>query len=493
MNRLPLCCTIAVLLLALCWGATAGAAPRYTDKDTALELAQALDKGIFRGKLISSTFIQSVGKDQYFVKVVLENGGEESWDMHALRKWTQDDLLTLSKNRALVFPKEDSSEFGVLDKNQFTQRALRARVYSKLYSGSDVLAGRTIRYSVLNFNLVDLLQVSPGRDEHGYLFRYVLDLENGQREFLSYLEAWEALKRDALQEDFGSAPVLRAPYRLTAIHAQKLKRLVESGVGNFGVEMVFDRPLELQATDFPFRIYEVKHRGATPRLDNPFVIEFTAPNAILAKPIEHVENLEFLYDIRANSDPLHQNRVLLLANLAPEVLTTPPRVEVAKNTVTVTFTKVEDQSVFDRKALQEAELRRRQEKLLAGTLTPAEAERRKLYRQHMETGLGQLDKVRGQKTFDERYKTYQAALANFREAAINASSDQELESALRQRNQLMVRLPGLIIDHVRAGLKQSSVPEPGRLKELLQDALNMTRDPDMLKVIGQLNEQLQKR
>jgi hypothetical protein len=480
------------LLLALGVALPLSAAPRFADKETALTLAQALDKGLYRGKLISSTFVQSMGKDQYLIKVVLENGGEENWDLNQIRQYSKDDLLTLSRNRALVFPLESSSEFGVLDKNQFAQTALRARVYIKSYRSPDVLAGERLAFATQNFNLADLLNVTPSRDDRGYVYRYILDLENGQRERLSYLEAWEVLKRNGLlEEPAGNEPVLHTPYRLTALRPRPLERLVESGIGRFGVEMVFDRPIELQPAVFPFRIYEDAPANGTPRLDRRFTIEFTAPNAVLSQPVAGIDHLEFLYGIHAGTDTRHQNRVLVMADFAPEVLTQPPVVTVADNTVTVTFTKVEDQSVFDREALRQAELRREQEKRLAGTLTPEEVERRKLYRQHMETGLGQLDKVRAVKDFNERIDQLQAALANFKEAAINASSDPELEEALRQRNALMVRLPAMIIPYVRQALAQKPVADPQRLKELLLAARSMSREPSVRQALTELSRQLE--
>lgn len=480
-------------LLVLVWSAPLAAAPRYTDKDTALELARVLDKGIFRGMLISSTFIQSAGDDEYLIKVVLENGGEQNWDLRRIRTWVKEDLLTLSRNRVLVFPKKDSNEFGVLDKNAFTETALRARVYAKRYRPPDVLAGRTIQFGVLRFNLVDLLDLSPGRDARGYLYRYVLDFENGQRDFLSYLDAWDAMQRGALMAEAPSGePVQRVPYRLQSIHAQKLERIEEAGLGRFGVEMVFDRPVQLQPGHFPFRLFEEKGRNGKPRLDTPFVIEFTAPNAVLPEPTEGIENLEFLHNIRSVSDERHQQRVLLRANIAPEVLTEPPEVEVNDDVVRVVFTKVEDQSVFDREGLREAELRHRQERLLAGELSEAEVERRRLYRQHMETGLAQVDRARAEETFERRYDVLLAAVTNFKEAAINASSDQELQAALRERNKLLVRVPTMVIDHVRARL-EAGQGSTSRLRELLRTVNSMTREPQLLDTIARLNEELAQR
>lgn len=483
MVRTGILCRAGLPLLGLLWAVTAMAAPRFIDKDTALELAMVLDKGVFRGKLITSTFVHSPQTGAYQIKVVLDNGAELNWDLEQIRFWSADDSLTLSKNRTLVFPDEDTNEFAILNKNDFTRTALRARVYAKRYTGSDVLAGQIIHFAVHQFNTVDLLELTPGRDEQGYPHRYVLDLENGQREFLSYLDAWEALNRSALMEAPGTDPVMRTPYRLRGLRIRELERMVENGIGKFALQMIFDRPVLLEPGHFPFRLYERKPGTGMAALDNKFVIEVTAPNAILTQQVNEIDTLEYLYKIEAVPDGRHQNRVLLRAMIAPEVLTSPPEVEVNADTVAVIFTKVEDQSVFDRKALQEAELRRKQEKLLAPTLTPEEVERRRLYRQHMETGLGQLDKARAQLNLNERFEQLLATLANFREAAIHASSDLQLEEALRQRNDLADRLPVLILEHARQSLQAPSIPESDRLIALVRAAKNLTRDMRLLEAL----------
>jgi hypothetical protein len=436
---------LAGALLALAGAATA--APRFTNKDTALELALVLDKGVFRGKLISSTFVQSPDVGDYQIKVVLDDGTELNWSIDQIRLWSQDDSITLSKNRVLVFPSLETNEFGILDKNEFTRKALRARVYAKYYQGTDVLAGQSIHFAVQRFNLMELLKLQPSHDPLGYEHKYVLDFETGERDFLSYLDAWQALNRSALLEQAGTEPVMSDTYRLTGMRTVPLRRIVENGTGTFAVELQFDRPVELQPGHYPFRLYERKPAKRGTPLDNRFVLEVTAPNAILPKAVQGFEALEYLNEIHAVPDGAHQNRVLLRAMVAPEVLTHPPQVEVKGQSVAVVFTKVDDQSVFDRKALHEAELRRKQERLLAPVLTPAEAEQRRLYRGHMESGLGQLDKARAQANLTDRYELLLASLANFREAAVQASSDQELQEALRQRNHLADRLPGLVLEH----------------------------------------------
>ena len=488
MNRMPTLRRAAVRIALLAgvtslmpsFGGPAAAAPRYADKDTALELAQALDKGVFRNALVSSTFIQSVSRDQFVVKVVLDNGVEQDWDMHQIRAWSRDESLALRKNRALLFPKEATNAFVVLDKNQFAQKALRAKVYAKLYNESDVLAGQTIKYAVYQFNLVDLLHIAGGTDEQGYRQHYLFDLENGQREVLSALDAYYLMLRGGLIDDAAAAePVMRKPYQLTAIQPRELQ--VVNGIGRFGMELVFDRPIQLDPGAFPFQLYEraIPGPGKGPR-DPAFVIEFTAPNAVLAGEVTPVANLEFLQAVQAMTDQRYQNRVLVRASLNPEVMSAPPEIEVKGPSVVVTFTKQLDQSVFDRKALLEAELRRRQDKMLSGSLTQEEISRRNAYRQLMETGTGQIDRARTRPTYQERIDLLIASLANFRDAAGSAANDRDLEEALKQRNSVMVRLPNLVIDYATEALKAQPMPDREGVQRSLEAVINLTREPSTL-------------
>jgi hypothetical protein len=476
--------------LLLCWSFWAQGASRYVDKDTALEVSKVLDKAVFRNNLITSTFIQSAGRDQYLIKVVLDNGAEQDWDLLQIRQWTKDESIVLQKNRVLLFPREHSNAFVVLDKNQFTQKALRARVLVRQYDDSDVLAGQVIRYAVYRFNLVDLLNLNPGTDAQGYRQHYVFDLENGQREFLSYLDAYEVLARNGLIEDPARAggPVMRIPYQLRAINARELKMV--NGAGRFGLELVFDRPILLDAGHFPFQLYEQGGNGSRSKVESPFVVEFTAPNAIIPAEVTPITNLEFLRNIVAVSDNRHQNRVLLRAQISPDVLQQQPEVDVQGQNVLVTFTKVQDQSVFDRKALQEADLRRRQDKLLNGALTQEEITRRSNYRQQMETGVGQMDRARTSKPLQEKLELMLSAIQNFSEAAVAASTDRDLEEALKERNAALIKLPALVIERGQAALKSATPADRDAARKALDTALNVTREPKTVVTLKELQQKL---
>jgi hypothetical protein len=466
------------------------AAPRYVDKDSALEIAKALDKGIFRGHIISSTFVQAAGREQYRIKVVLDNGTEQDWDLEQLRAWTREGAVSLPGNRILLFPRADSAVYVLFDKNEFARKALRARVLVRRYAEPDPLAGQTIRYSVYQFNLVDLLHLKPGADSQGYRHQYFFDLENGQREFISHLDAYTLMAQNALLEDPGAAggPVMRSPYQLRAINPRDLQ--MANGIGRFGLELVFDRPVQLEAGHFPFQIYE-RSPGGPRKMGLPFVVEFTLPNTVLPAQLPPIKTLEFLNSVAATSDDRHGARVLVRANVNPDVLTQPPEVELKGQSLLLTFVKVQDQTVFDRDALLEADLRRRQDKLLHGTLTPEEAQRRVNYRQFMETGQGQVDRLRTRTTAREKIDLLISALSNFSEAAALSSTDKDLEDAMRERNTITARLPGMVIDYSRFALKEPS-PDRDTVRRFVDLALGLTRDSRLVPMLKELQLQLSK-
>ena len=492
MKRATIISLICMVSLLSSWALAHAAAPRYADRELALKLAKVLDKGVFENKLISSTFIRKIGAEKYVVKVVLDNGGEQEWDMDQLRTWTKQGSLVLHKNNALVFPGSDSNEFAVFDKNGFVQHALRSNVYAKLHWPPDILAGKVINFQIYRFNVAELLDVNPGKDEQGYPHEYILDLQNGQREYLSFREAYESINRGALTDAVGnSADVERTPYLLQALRERKLAPSANGGTGEFGVDMVFDRPVRLDRGHFPFQVYEERARArAMGYGEFDFVIEVTAPNAEITRGVKRIGTLEFLRDIHAISDPVHPKRVLMRAAFNPVVLTSPPDIQVAANTVQITFTKVVDQSVLDRKAIQDEETRRRQAKLLAETLTDEEIRRISAYRQAMQTGGDQLQTARHAPQFGAAFEEYLAALTNFTEAAANASTDRELQDAMRQRNALLVNIPLMVLEHAELAVKLKPIPDPPGLKRLLDISAEMTRDEQLLKALQKLERQV---
>ncbi|MDH4225090.1 MAG: hypothetical protein OEW12_05545 [Deltaproteobacteria bacterium] len=472
---------VAAALLGM--GAAAQAAPLYTDKDTALELAQALDKGVFNNNLITATFIQSAGKNRYFIKVVLDNNTSQNWNLDQLQHWSRKDVVRLRGNRALVFPSQETNAFLVLDKSQFVRQALKARVYEKKYKEPDPLVGRVIPFAVHRFNLSRLVGAGGQTDDQGYPYRYVLDLMNGQREFLSYLDAYSILERTGLKEG-GEGEAEYRPYHLKAVRSQQPGAQDDRGGRAFALELEFDRTVQLAPDHFPFQLFE---RGAA-RKGKGFTLEVTLPNTDVSGRIPPVENLEYLHDIKVVTKPPFVDRAFLQAYITPDVLNQPPVIQVEGSTVKVNFYQVVDQTVRDASAVREADLRLRQKELGGIALSEEDISHMKSYRAAFQEGMTLTQRARDTRDVAASVGLYQQAIQKLLEASANATTDNELADALNERNQVESRLPGLILDHVRRTLRQGG--GSSGLQELLDVAKAMTRDSQTHGLIKKYEKQL---
>ncbi|HIO60932.1 MAG TPA: hypothetical protein EYN39_03825, partial [Deltaproteobacteria bacterium] len=145
---------LTVFLLLTCLSLPAFAFPEYTSRQKALKLAAVLDHGYFKSIKISSVFVKNRGKDDYYLQAILDDGSSRKWLINRIREWTQTDELILSKNRALVFPSEQSTDFGVLEKNDFYRTVLNATAFVKTFDKHDILEGKSLVLGVLRFRIL---------------------------------------------------------------------------------------------------------------------------------------------------------------------------------------------------------------------------------------------------------------------------------------------------------------------------------------------------
>ncbi len=487
MNRTPIV-RVAVLLASCLLIGICGAvaAPKYTDRENALELAKVLDKSVFRNHLVGSTFIQGVGDDRFFIKVVLDNNVSQDWTIDQVHAWSKSEEILLSGNRVLLFPSRQSARFVVFDKNDFARQALKNSIYAKRYASGDPLAGRTIHFEIREFNLVELLGLAPPADPQGYRKHFVFDLVNGQREYLSYLDAQDVLTRNGLLDDPDEAGVvMRRAYRLRQLVPHPIQDNNDDGIARFSVEMIFDQPIGLGAEHFPIRMFE-----QTVGRHTEFVLEVVVPNAELGAQLVTIGQLEYLSRIRVIADLQHQKRVLLQARLNPDVLDLPPEIEIADMSVWVNFAKVVDQSVLERRVIYDLDRRIRQEQLIGRSLSAADSRKRRSYLLAMDTGLAQWKLARNEPDFEVKKDLMTTALANFKDAALNATTDRELQDAMRERNAAATRIPLFILDYVRAQLGSARVPEAPVLMSHLSTAVALTRDPQVINLVREFVRRL---
>lgn len=228
------------------------AVPKYTDKETALRLARVLDEATFGRYTVTSTYVQNEDINNYYISVILSDGSAKKWFIDQIYQWSRDDRLILSGNRVLLFPDLEDSNFYILDKNQFHKLALQGNVFIKEFDKGDPLHGMKLRFRIKNFSLIAPDETAFGRDSRNSKYRYIIDLYNGNRELLTYEDAYRIQTEELLvnEKSFSSTTFEKA-YHVTRIVPHR-KGLSDNGVSQFGVEIQFNQPVQLEGDHFPF-------------------------------------------------------------------------------------------------------------------------------------------------------------------------------------------------------------------------------------------------
>ena len=456
MNKLTQFRWVGCVFLVLLWIQSVWAFPEYTSRENALQLAELLDKGSFRNFRISSVFVKNKTDTEFFLQAILDDGSSQEWRMDQIHEWTLTDQLVLTGNRVLVFPSAESTEFGVLDKNEFYRTVLTTKAYVKTYGEHDLLEGKRITYGLRRFRMLH-----PGTDDRftadpaGNRFRYVLELDNGGREILTYLSAYQQLNRGAfIQQPMAEDIILREPFLIREMVA--IPRQMEDELRNiwrFGVELFFDQPVTLTPDLIPYQIVEQNLRDPETGLRiNQFFIQVMIPNAEKIREVPGFRTLEYLQFVEVVTDVEHQQRIFLRAQITPQVFELPPYTEITnRNSIVVHFFTVTDQSITRRQQFIESRV---PIEGLQAAMFPFDQET--VFDQNYVKAVEQIRSAQRQTNTHLKIDTYLNALDSLHEAALNAENDQQLTQALLQRDTLLKILPDLIISNTQRKILEST-------------------------------------
>ena len=134
-------------------------------------------------------------------------------------------------------------------------------------------------------------------DKLGERYRYVLELENGTREFLTYNDAFALLQRSAfLNEIPENIKVLRKTFKV--VNLKKIPLTVEDElreIWSFGVEVVFDAPIDISIDRFRYQVVESKLKDPETReYKTQFFMQIVFPNSEKISQISGFKNHEYL-------------------------------------------------------------------------------------------------------------------------------------------------------------------------------------------------------
>ena len=441
--------SLALALFVTCFSLPAFAFPEYTSRQKALKLAVILDNGYFKSIKISSVFVKNRGKDDYYLQAILDDGSSRKWLINRIREWAQTDELILSKNRALVFPTPESTDFGVLDKNNFYRIILNSTAFVKTFGKHDILDGKNLVLGIRRFRI---LQAEDSKymktDKFGDRYRYVLELENGSREFFTYSDAFLFLQRTALLEEAPeNVSVLRKTFKVREL--KKIPLQIEDElreIRRFGIEVVFDGPILMSPDRFPFQIVEQKMRDPeTGRYKSQFFLQIIFPNSEKIREIPGFNNHEYLRYVEIDTDVEHQKRVILSAMVNPNALDLPPYIEVTdRNSVVVNFFSSTDQSLIQPPDLLASHSAG---ELPRSVFTPDQLETE--FETHYMEAVGLIRTAQNEMNMSVKIETYFKALDTLKKAALTAAFDIQIAQALRQRDILLLTMPKLIIRNVQ--------------------------------------------
>ena len=461
MNKITVISLFLVLFMLVSHGTASYAFPEYTSRQKALKLTGVLEKGYFKSIKISSVFVKNIGEDDYYLQALLSDGSSRKWLLNRIREWTHTDELILSNNRALVFPSAATTDFGVLEKNDFYRTALNATAYVKTFGKHDVLEGKSLVLGILRFRI---LQEDDSNylktNKHGDRYRYVLELENGTHEYLTYTDAFLLMQRSALLEEVPeTVNVLRKSYKVKEMKKIPLRLEDElHDIWRFGIEVVFDKPIMTDADKFPYRVVEVKKKDLnTGRLKSSFFLQIVFPNAEKRTLVKGFRKHEYLHQVKIETDKEHQKRVILKAMVDPDVMDLPPYVEVTdRNSVVVNYYRSQNRNLT-------------QPPDLPVTQSPSEVPRSVFTPDKLETEFEKkymqvlvlIREAQQQQNMNLRINAYFKALEALKKASLSAENDIQITQALNQRDIMLRTLPKLIIRNVQMTILAKKLDQQG--------------------------------
>lgn len=485
MKRLGIVCLLLILAAPL-W-----AFPKYTNRENALRLAQIIDKGQFKDFRIASVFVKNRTDLEYYLQVILDDGSTHAWYMDNIYNWTLTDQLILTNNRALVFPSDESTEFHILDKNEFYKLVLTSKAFNKKYPTHDLLFGKNLMMEIRRFRML-----KPGEDDRfttdkkGHRYRYVLELKNGSREILTYLDAYNLQTNGAfIRETRPEDVILVRSYQVEDIKVVP-KQLEDElrNIWRFGIEVQFNQPIPLTEDLFPFQVIEENMRDPdTGERLNRFHVQVLFPNSEKFKEIRQIRTLEYLQHVQIVTDVEHQKRIFLKAQVNPLIFELPPYIEVTgRNSVIVHFFKVTDQSIARREKFVEPS-----KKIPDVHPAMVPLSRGTAFDNHYLKAVEQIREAQKHPNLNDKINIYLMAMDELHAAAMNTTTDSEIEQALNQRDVLFKILPQMIVENTQIKLrKRDQSFNKDELLGHLAHAEQMVEHRELLKQIQDLRNLL---
>ncbi len=499
---MKLFCVYVTVLVCLVIGVpSAGfAMPKYATKTEALKLANALNGGTIGEKTISVAFVRNHGVKEFFLNVILSDGTSHVWYVDKIYQWVQTDELQLKNNRVLLFLNPHETKFVIFDKNKFHRLALQSHTYVKRFAMGDPLAGQNLNFSIKNFNLISVHEKGFGYNNQGEKYRYIIDLYNGDKELLTYKDAYYAMlnhnfKMGRSQGQDEGQVLLKHAYHVRSLTIGT-KEAVKPNIEQFGIELRFDTPIQLKAKNFPIEIYEKRiFNKKTKEFEKQYILDIIIPNSEEKYYIPEIANLEYLHNIRVMPSPGYRKRMVLRARFNPEVLDILPSIEVnSDKSIYVSFFSMIDQSILNRRMLLEAEKRRQLEKTTERTITVQRHDwGNTKFGEYFLAAVHAQELAQSDANLESGLDNMMKAIDLFTQAALYAKNDANLQRALNLRNQLQEQIAMLTLQLVATMMHNVDAMDSSEYRQLIErldTAEKYTSDAELLRQIATMRKRL---
>ena len=476
---------VLIISLPLILALNAMSMPKYIDKKKAITLALALEKGQFKGTQILAAYAMNRG-DKYYVSVTLSNGKTERWFLGDIFEASREGELTLKGNRVLVFSDPTSPEFDILDKNSFHRMALNAKSIRLVHDDlSDPLASQSLVYKIKEFFLVPPAETQFGKDAYGYPYRYKVDMHNGcESVLLSYRDVVKFRSENHFLTDAVSSGLqpLERPYKVkSVIGYPKTDNQIYS---QFGLEITFDRDIELAPEHFPAIIKEKGSGLKNGEKTKSFMVEIIMPNTLTQKVIRMQQpktnnQLEYLSDIKVTQNTSNRCQSTLSAVFNHQIMDIPPYItKIAKNKIYVTFFNITDQTINEPPiSSDDAEniVFESQKWLVVSPSIKLNSDFGRVYNQ----ALSLINEGYYESNYSTSVGIFKKGINMLEQAALLTNNDNSLLEILGQRNAVRKQISSLSIQQA-TNLLSEDEPNTGLIKEYLLTADEFA-DSDQLK------------
>ena len=310
------------------------AAPtKYTNLTKAKKLAGILKYASINDDVLISVDLKRVSNDKYYLEGIAQSGRIYILYINYLQKLLQYEDIFLSDNKVLIFPNPDRSSFVVLDKKEFLKVALNAKSYLRKYVGDDPLSGRSLLYDIKAINVVPYSSENNplGDNPEGVPYHYVIELHNGEKDLLTYYDAYELLNEQRLLvATYPEIPVINTVYSITDLQFKPLE-LDKGGLPQFSAILTFDQDTLLTEEQIGIEIFSQKNSHGQ-------LVYISIPNTIVKQPLVAERSIEYLNSVRLSNDNRYISRALLelrynslLSDIAPKIS------KIDKNNLLITF------------------------------------------------------------------------------------------------------------------------------------------------------------